>query len=79
LPGGGQLLDVSANFLSGFRDPRLIQRSHQSVSIQNSVKRTAKRLRKPTSQQRHEVESVHDLINDGRTRERLRAAGGEAS
>src|SRR6266404_1256605 len=37
LPGGGQLLDVSANFLSGFRDPRLIQRSHQSVSIQNSV------------------------------------------
>ena len=61
LPGGGQLLDVSANFLSGFRDPRLIQRSHQSVSIQiRSSARPSKRLRKPTSQQRHEVESVHD-------------------
>jgi hypothetical protein len=42
LPGVGQLLNVSAKVVSGFRDPRLIQRSHQSVSIQNSVKRTAK-------------------------------------
>jgi hypothetical protein len=37
LPGGGQLLDVSADFLSGFRDPRFIHSLHQSASLQNPV------------------------------------------
>jgi hypothetical protein len=37
LSGGGQLLDVSANFLSGFRDPCFIHSLYQSVSFQNPV------------------------------------------